>query len=408
MGTTQPLLEKSDGSFPVAGEEIGRRILIASSSAEFRQQMAARLRPRERHLEEAQGGADALLKLEAGKFAALYLDRNLNDLYFDDVLSIVRAQYPQVEVVTVDSAREGRAPAEEDRAEAEAAIAGEANGEAPPAASAQPAEGAGHPERIEERPAPELPGMIGTNRLMRRVYRLARLVAARDTAVLLIGDTGTGKELVARGIHQMSPRAKQPIVVVNCAAIPEALLEAELFGYARGAFTGAFQSRIGRIHAAQGGTLLLDEVGELPLSVQAKLLRFVQEGEVQRLGCSDVFRVDVRLICATNADLLQCVNERKFREDLYYRLAVFPVEIPPLRQRPEDVLPLAQHFLDLLCRKCGAPFKRFSPEAAVQLRENSWPGNVRQLNNVVERAFVISEEEEVITPHHLWTHPAAA
>ncbi len=159
---------------------------------------------------------------------------------------------------------------------------------------------------------------------MQHVYQLARLVAARDTTVLITGETGTGKELVARGIHEISRRAGNPFVVVNCAAIPEALLEAELFGHARGAFTGAVQSRVGRIHNAHGGTLFLDEIGDLPLTMQAKLLRFLQDGEVQRLGSSDVFRVDVRVVCATNVNLLDHVKQKLFRQDLYYRIAVFP------------------------------------------------------------------------------------
>jgi transcriptional regulator with GAF, ATPase, and Fis domain len=243
-----------------------------------------------------------------------------------------------------------------------------------------------------------LPGMIGTSRKMQQLYRLARLVAPRDTAVLIVGGTGTGKELVARGIHEMSPRSRGPFVVVNCAAIPESLLEAELFGFTRGAFTGAFQSRLGRIHSAHGGTLLLDEVGELPLSMQAKILRFVQDGEVQRLGSADLFRVDTRIVAATNADLLQRVREKQFREDLYYRLAVFPLELPPLRNRPEDILPLAQHFLVELCRNASVPPKSFSPESVARLREYSWPGNVRELQHGIERAFILAGSNRQIRP----------
>src|SRR5207247_4744269 len=164
--------------------------------------------------------------------------------------------------------------------------------------------------------------MIGRTEPMQRVYQLARLVAPRVTTVLITGPTGTGKELVARALHELSSRAGRPFVVVNCAAIPEALLEAELFGHVRGAFTGAVQSRLGRIHVTQGGILFLDEVGELPLSMQAKLLRFLQNGEVQRLGSSDVYRVDVRVVCATNVGLLEQVQAKQFRQDLYYRLAV--------------------------------------------------------------------------------------
>jgi transcriptional regulator with GAF, ATPase, and Fis domain len=238
--------------------------------------------------------------------------------------------------------------------------------------------------------------MIGTSRGMQQICRLARLVAPRDTTVLIVGETGTGKELVASGIHSLSRRSKGPFVVVNCAAIPESLLEAELFGFTRGAFTGAFQSRLGRIHAAHGGTLLLDEVGELPLGMQAKLLRFVQEHEVQRLGSADVFRVDARLIASTNADLMQRVREKQFREDLYYRLSVFPLELSPLRERAGDTLPLAQHFLDGFCRDSGVPPKTFSPDAANLLQHYHWPGNVRELQHIVERAFVLAEEKSQI------------
>jgi transcriptional regulator with GAF, ATPase, and Fis domain len=243
--------------------------------------------------------------------------------------------------------------------------------------------------------------MIGSSLRMQQLYRLARLVAPRDTAVLIAGPTGTGKELVARGIHAYGKRSRGPFVVVNCAAIPESLLEAELFGFTRGAFTGAVQSRLGRIHAAQGGTLLLDEVGELPLGMQAKLLRFVQEGEVQRLGSADLFRVDTRLISATNVDLLQRVKEKQFREDLYYRLAVFPLHLPPLRLRPEDILPLAQHFLGLLCAEAQCREKRFTLEAVQQLRQHAWPGNVRELQHGVERAFVLAEANEQIGAEYL-------
>jgi transcriptional regulator with GAF, ATPase, and Fis domain len=195
---------------------------------------------------------------------------------------------------------------------------------------------------------------------------------------------------------------------VNCAAIPESLLEAELFGFTRGAFTGAFQSRLGRIHAAHGGTLLLDEVGELPLGMQAKLLRFVQEGEVQRLGSADLFRVDARLVAATNADLLQRVREKLFREDLYYRLAVFPIDLPPLRNRSEDILPLAQHFLTALCEQAGTVRKVFSFESANLLRHYSWPGNVRELQHSIERAFVLAEAHEQIRVEDLAILPEGA
>jgi transcriptional regulator with GAF, ATPase, and Fis domain len=245
-----------------------------------------------------------------------------------------------------------------------------------------------------------LPGMTGHSPSLRRVYRLARLVAPRQTTVLLTGETGTGKELVARALHTLSPRRERPFVVINCAAIPEPLMEAELFGYNRGAFTGAFQSRMGRIQLAQNGTVLLDEVGDLPLSMQAKLLRFLQEGEVQRLGSSDSVRVDTRVVAATNANLARLVKEGRFRDDLYYRLAVFPIEIDPLRFRRQDIPPLSQRFLDHFSQEAHTPAKRFSPLAARALDQYPWPGNVRELRQVIERAFILAEEQPELRPEH--------
>jgi transcriptional regulator with GAF, ATPase, and Fis domain len=241
--------------------------------------------------------------------------------------------------------------------------------------------------------------MIGNSRAMQPVYRLARLLAPRTTTVLITGPTGCGKEVVARAIHRLSPRSGRAFAVVNCAAIPETLLEAELFGYARGAFTGAMQPYAGRIHAAQGGTLLLDEIGEMPMSLQPKLLRFLEQKELQRLGSAEVVRVDARVISATNAHLLSLVREGKFREDLYYRLCGFPIEIPPLRERPEDIAPLAAHFLG----KCAAPLPapELCAEALQLLKTQPWAGNVRELQTAVERALILAENQPVIRPEHL-------
>jgi transcriptional regulator with GAF, ATPase, and Fis domain len=246
----------------------------------------------------------------------------------------------------------------------------------------------------------ELPGMVGQGRAMQKIYRLARLVAHRNTPVLITGETGTGKELVAQAIHQISARKHNPLVVINCAAIPEMLLEAELFGHVRGAFTGAVQSRLGRIHNAHGGTLFLDEIGDLPLGMQSKLLRFLQEGEVQRLGSSDVFRVDVRVVCATNVNLAQCVKQRTFRQDLFYRISVFPIELPPLRERTEDIAPLADLFLIQLCRDAGVEPKRLSASSIGLLRQMHWAGNVRELRHAVERAFILSGSEPHLHVEH--------
>ena len=246
-----------------------------------------------------------------------------------------------------------------------------------------------------------LPGLIGAHRGMADLARLVRLVAPRRTSVLIHGETGTGKEVVARAVHCLSPRVNAPFVALNCAAIPETLLESELFGYARGAFTGAMQSRAGRIEAANGGTLFLDEIGELPLTLQAKLLRFLQEKEVQRLGSNETLKVDVRIVAATHVNLLHPDQDKSFRQDLYYRLAVFPVELPPLRDRSEDILLLARHFLSDICEKDGVEHKELDTEACAVLRQYQWPGNVRELQHVIERAFILSQDERFLTLKHL-------
>jgi len=232
------------------------------------------------------------------------------------------------------------------------------------------------------------------------MYQLVRLVASRETTVLLMGETGTGKELVAQAIHQLSSRAKNAFVAVNCAAIPEALLEAELFGHVRGAFTGAVQSRLGRIHVAHGGTLFLDEIGDLPLGMQGKLLRFLQNGEVQRLGSSDVYRMDVRVVCATNVRLTEQVQAKQFRQDLYYRLAVFPVTLPPLRQRMSDLEGLAEHFVEKFSRDAEVQGRRLTSEAMEVLMKRRWEGNVRELQHALERAFILSGSSAEIAGKH--------
>jgi transcriptional regulator with GAF, ATPase, and Fis domain len=241
-----------------------------------------------------------------------------------------------------------------------------------------------------------LRGMIGDSEPMRRVYELTHMVARRDTTVLVSGESGTGKDMIAQAIHLISLRQTQPFIVINCAAIPESLLEAELFGYVKGSFTGAVQSRIGRIHAAHMGTLFLDEIGDMPLSLQSKMLRFLEQGEVQRIGGNDNLKVDVRVVAATNADLQSLVKQHLFREDLYYRLAVFPIKLPSLRERVDDIQKLAEAFLAKFC-----PGAILSPEALGVLREHDWPGNVRELRNVLERSSIIIGSEREILPRHI-------
>jgi len=228
----------------------------------------------------------------------------------------------------------------------------------------------------------QLPGMVGDSPVMIELARLIRLVAPRHTTVLIEGETGTGKELVAHAVHQLSTRSNKPLVVLNCAAIPESLLEAELFGHTRGAFTGAVQSRTGRIEAAHGGTIFLDEIGEMPLALQAKMLRFLESGELQRVGNNETIQVNVRVIAATHQPLKQRSDDHLFRLDLYHRLAVFPVLIPPLREHMQDLLLLATHLLGKMGEEM--PIKRLSANAASQLMNYHWPGNVRELSHVLE------------------------
>jgi transcriptional regulator with GAF, ATPase, and Fis domain len=355
--------------------------------------------------QEACGGAEALALLAAGQYRTLLLDRSLPDLDADELVGMVRARHPQMEVLVLgpdlSAAPIGEGPRlPSDASELFRLLQNSCTARIPsdlPAPVLNPllsATAAGDAE--------PLPGMLGSSASLRRVYRLVRLVAPRQTTVLLTGETGTGKELVARALHALSPRRERPFVVVNCAAIPEPLFEAELFGYNRGAFTGAFQSRLGRLQLAQSGTVFLDEIGDFPASMQAKLLRFLQDGEVQRLGSPDSLRVDARVVAATNANLARLVKEGRFREDLYYRLSVFPIEIEPLRRRREDIAPLANHFLDSFCQEAHVPAKAFSPQALGALEQYSWPGNVRELGQAVERAFILAEEQIELRTEHLF------
>lgn len=378
-------------------------VMVASPRAALREKLLEIIGSVPAPVMEAAGGAEALLKLKGSRCSTLLLDQRIEDLDVEELVATIRKRYPKLNVVVLNREEDlkelpcqfGDGSFDEGSAQkSQIALAAAAQWGDPPRAAPD----------TSEKPAARvdpLPGMIGESPQMQQIYRLVRLVARRDTSVLIVGATGTGKELVARGIHELSARSRGPFVVVNCAAIPESLLEAELFGFTRGAFTGAIQSRLGRIHAAHGGTLLLDEVGELPLSMQAKLLRFVQEGEVQRLGSADLFRVNARVIASTNTDLFQRVREKQFREDLYYRLAVFPLDLPPLRDRAQDILALARHFLETFCRQAGCPQKSLAPDIADRLLEYSWPGNVRELQHRIERAFVLAEAREQIRAEDL-------
>ena len=248
------------------------------------------------------------------------------------------------------------------------------------------------PTEGKHAPDEKAPGLIGTSPAMQKIYKLVGQVARSEASVLLLGESGTGKELVARAIYANSPLAARPYVAINCAAIPDTLLESELFGHERGAFTGALTQRIGKFERADGGTIFLDEIGDMPLALQAKLLRVLQNGEFQRLGGDQTLRTKVRVIAATNKDLMAMVKEKTFREDLYYRIHVVQIQLPPLRERLEDVFPLAEHFLNRAGKDRGLKFSTASKKALQSWR---WPGNVRELENAITRAVVCAAAESI-------------
>jgi DNA-binding NtrC family response regulator len=383
-------------SLPIVARALGGA-LVASPSSAFRERVLHNLNGFWRPVQHAQGGAEALRKLEEGGLEILFLDARLPDLESEELIAIIRRRFPGIQLVLLDSA---------------AALPADFRGKMEPQNAAEPTAGATSEEsswetveakeRREKDAYEPLPGMIGRSEAMQRVYRLAQLVAPRETTVLIAGPTGSGKELVARALHTLSPRASKRFVTVNCAAIPEALFESELFGHSRGAFTGAVQHYVGRICSAHGGTLFLDEVSELPFGIQAKLLRFLEQKEVQRLGTAEVLHVDVRVIAASSADLAGRSGKGEFREDLFYRLAAFPLELPPLTERREDIVPLAQHFLACMAAAISGRGLNLSEDAVCALESHAWKGNVRELKQVLERASILIENGEMVLVEHLF------
>lgn len=248
-----------------------------------------------------------------------------------------------------------------------------------------------------------LGSIIGKSKQMQEVYRLIETVAPTDTTVLVWGESGTGKELVAEAIHHISSRKEKPLVKVSCAALPQSIMESELFGHERGAFTGAVSRRLGRFELADGGSLFLDDVDDMNFEAQVKLLRVLQEGEFERVGGTETLKVNVRLIAASKNNLLELVKKGSFREDLYYRLNIVPIFIPPLREKMEDVPLLVNHFIKKYCEKMSIKEKKVSSEAMLKLMKYQWPGNIRELENVIERGIVLSQGDELIifSPLHL-------
>lgn len=372
-------------------------VFVVSPNARLRQDLQARLTLPRWQVFEAGSGAGALdlLRRRGGDDGILLLDPMLPDLEPNGFNAIVRERHPNTQVLMLNSHTGQLLIGTTSPTEVSTLLADELNKGGAAASTAMPAvlpDTAHYPTENRVR----LRSMIGNSDAMLRTFAITRMVAPRNTTVLVTGESGTGKDLLAQEVHLISPRRNQPFVVVNCSAIPEPLLEAELFGYTKGSFTGAVQARIGRIHAAHGGTLFLDEIGDMPLSLQSKILRFLEQGEVQRLGGNDNLKVDVRVVAATNADLKGLIAKQMFREDLYYRLAVFPIHLAPLRERMEDVAELAQAFVAKF-----APGVSLSRAALEILSQHRWPGNVRELRNAIERATILAGTEREIKPEHI-------
>lgn len=396
-----------------------RTAILTSTDLSFRQRVRDALIDLRWQVMEASGGAETLACLDRTPAETVVLDSWLPDLEIQEFIAEFRRLYPDVDLILADASDApgsgARGPRRNEvllalrRAQSDGAIWNSAptlvgaarttGAPEPPLAARAPSIGTStfpaltaQMDRHDQQGTlhSPLPEFVGVHPAMLEVSRRIRLAAARKTTVLIEGPTGSGKELVARALHRLSPRAKNKLVALNCAAIPETLLEAELFGHARGAFTGAVQGRTGRIEAAHGGTLFLDEIGEMPLALQAKLLRFIETGELQRIGENEPVRVDVRIVAATHRPLARLAADGGFRADLYYRLSVFVIHTPPLERHMEDLEALTEHFL----RRLGleSPAKTLTDPALARLRGHVWPGNVRELEHVLERAWILAED----------------
>lgn len=384
-----------------------RTVLVASADGNFRRRMARTFTDLRWQVREAEGGAAAWSAAEAARPEAVIVDSWLPDLDLEEFLQDFRGQFPQVDVLTTAPVEENASPRGPYRQELLYALHRFEDMDAAATSNKEYERGWESHAKIAgtdhagsgEANADRLPELIGDAPCMAEISRRVRLVAPRRTPVLIEGPTGSGKEIVARAVHRLSERSHRPFVAINCAAIPEALLEAELFGHARGAFTGAVQGRTGRIEAANGGTLFLDEIGEVPLTVQAKLLRFVESGELQRVGDNNTMKVDVRIVAATHRPLALLAGESGFRSDLYFRLAVFLIRTPELSAHMSDLPLLTEHFLKRMGQ--DGPMKRLDEGAMKKLAAHGWPGNVRELQHVLERAAILAGDEPAITAREI-------
>ncbi len=428
-------------ALPLATRIRPRTALVASADRSFRQRLSQTLTGLRWQVREAEGGAQAWAEAESSQPEAVIVDSWLPDLDLGEFLKDFRSRFPETDLLTSSGSVAQESPrgpyrqellyALRSSQETDTAIWNTAPALGKPVQSVEPAKvrhwplaapavstsSNASPQAVESQPtlsqaaaawpaarvepsqAERLPELVGNAPCMLEVSRRIRLVAPRSTPVLIEGPTGSGKELVAEALHRLSARSRKPFVAINCAAIPEALLEAELFGHTRGAFTGAVQGRVGRIEAADGGTLFLDEIGEMPLALQSKLLRFVECGELQRVGDNETVKVDVRIVTATHQPLAQQTQSGGFRADLYYRLAVFLIRTPSLADHSEDLPLLIDHFLAHMGRE--APLKRVDPGALAKLAQHDWPGNVRELEHVLERGAILAGEEAVLTAREI-------
>ena len=374
-----------------------QHLLLVDDEAAFREAIAARLTDHGYRVEQAGSGEEALVRLADFAFDVLVTDLRLPGVDGRQVLDEAFARYPEIAAIVITGFGGVREAMEVTRLGAEGFITKpfqfeELLHELDVVSEKRRLKSENAYLRSQLQDRFKLEGMIGRTPIMAELVELLRTVAVTSSTVLITGETGTGKELAARAIHDASPRRSQRFVAINCSAIPETLLEAELFGHVRGAFTGAIANRQGRIEQANRGTLFLDEVGTMSAALQTKLLRVLQSREFERVGDSQTVKVDVRVIAATNSDLKKMVGEGTFREDLFYRLSVIPIRIPALRERRADIPLLAQHFLDGLAKEAVPPRGRvtLAQDAQQALMAYPWPGNVRELENIMERTFALS------------------
>jgi two-component system response regulator PilR (NtrC family) len=385
-----------------------QHLLLVDDEAPFREVIAERLGEQGFVVEQAGSGEEAVARLNDFAFDILVTDLRLPGVDGRQILDEAFTRYPDIIAIVITGFGTVREAVEVTRLGAEGFITKpfqfeELMHELNAALEKRRLRAENDYLRAQLHERFQLDGMIGRTTIMSQLRELLRTVALTSSTVLISGETGTGKELAARAIHDASPRSSNRFVAINCSAIPETLLEAELFGHVRGAFTGAVANRQGRLEQANRGTLFLDEVGTMSPALQAKLLRVLQSREFERVGDSQTVRVDVRVIAATNSDLKKMVDQGTFREDLYYRLNVIPVRVPPLRERRGDIPLLAQHFLDQFARESSPPRARvtLAQDAQQALMAYAWPGNVRQLENVMERMIVLSPGRAQLTSDDL-------